>query len=40
LYSSSYKVVDVVVTLPPYNIGVDYGNSGYDDEKPENKYLA
>jgi site-specific DNA-methyltransferase (adenine-specific) len=33
------KSVDVVVTSPPYNIGVDYGDSGYDDNKPESEYL-
>jgi site-specific DNA-methyltransferase (adenine-specific) len=33
------KSVDVVVTSPPYNIGVDYGNGGYNDKKPEGEYL-
>jgi hypothetical protein len=34
------KSVDVCVTSPPYNIGVDYGDGGYDDNnKPENEYL-
>ncbi|HEX2014984.1 MAG TPA: site-specific DNA-methyltransferase [Nitrososphaera sp.] len=30
--------VDVVVTSPPYNIGINYGS--YDDELPREKYLA
>jgi site-specific DNA-methyltransferase (adenine-specific) len=34
------KSVDVIVTSPPYNIGVDYGNGGYNDSKPESEYLA
>lgn len=29
--------VGVVVTSPPYNIGVSYG--GYDDRRPRNEYL-
>jgi site-specific DNA-methyltransferase (adenine-specific) len=33
------KSVDVVVTSPPYNIGVDYGNVGYNDNKPEREYI-
>ena len=35
----SDKIVDVVVTSPPYNIGVNYGNSGYNDNKAESEYL-
>ena len=34
------KSVDVVVTSPPYNVGVDYGNGAYNDNKPEGEYLA
>ena len=34
------KSIDAVVTSPPYNIGVDYGNRVYDDNKPESEYLA
>jgi site-specific DNA-methyltransferase (adenine-specific) len=30
--------VDVVVTSPPYNIGINYGS--YDDTMPREKYLA
>ncbi len=30
--------VDVVVTSPPYNLGVDYG--AYDDRSPREEYLA
>jgi len=30
--------VDVVVTSPPYNLGVDY--NGYDDTSPRDRYLA
>jgi site-specific DNA-methyltransferase (adenine-specific) len=30
--------VDVVVTSPPYNIGINYGS--YDDTLPREKYLA
>jgi site-specific DNA-methyltransferase (adenine-specific) len=30
--------VDVVVTSPPYNLGIDYG--GYDDSQPREGYLA
>ena len=33
------KSVDVVVTSPPYNIGVDY-DGVYNDNKPESEYLA
>lgn len=29
--------IDVIVTSPPYNIGMDYNN--YDDNKPQEKYL-
>lgn len=32
------KSVDVVVTSPPYNIGVKYG--AYDDKIPRDEYLA
>lgn len=31
------KTVDVIVTSPPYNIGISY--NGYDDKKPRNEYL-
>jgi site-specific DNA-methyltransferase (adenine-specific) len=33
------KSVDVVVTSPPYNIGVDY-EGVYDDNRPESEYRA
>ena len=29
--------VDLVVTSPPYNLGIDYGS--YDDRRPEEEYL-
>jgi site-specific DNA-methyltransferase (adenine-specific) len=32
------KSVDVVVTSPPYNIGISYGS--YNDSMPREKYLA
>ena len=31
------KTVDVVVTSPPYNLGIDYGT--YDDNKTRERYL-
>lgn len=31
------KSVDVIVTSPPYNIGIPYNT--YDDKKPKNEYL-
>lgn len=34
------KSVDVVITSPPYNIGIEYGNGGYNDKRPESEYLA
>jgi site-specific DNA-methyltransferase (adenine-specific) len=34
------KSVDVVVTSPPYNVGIEYGNGAYNDKKPESEYLA
>jgi len=34
------RSVDVVITSPPYNIGINYGNGGYNDRKPESEYLA
>jgi len=34
------KSVDVVVTSPPYNIGIEYGNGAYNDKKPDSEYLA
>ena len=34
------KSVDVVVTSPPYNIGIEYGNGAYNDKKPESEYPA
>ena len=34
------KSVDIVVTSPPYNMGIDYGNGAYNDKKPEREYLA
>ncbi|MEM9480642.1 MAG: site-specific DNA-methyltransferase, partial [Verrucomicrobiota bacterium] len=30
--------VDVVVTSPPYNLGIDYAS--YDDRSPREEYLA
>lgn len=33
--------VDMVITSPPYNVGVDYGDKGYDeDHKPTDIYRA
>lgn len=32
------KSIDIVVTSPPYNVGLDYG--GYDDNKDYNEYLS
>lgn len=37
-HSISPESVDVLVTSPPYNIGVSY--NGYDDRIPRNEYLA
>jgi site-specific DNA-methyltransferase (adenine-specific) len=34
------KSIDVVVTSPPYNVGISYGNGAYSDKKPESEYLA
>ena len=34
------KSVVVVITSPPYNIGIEYGNGGYNDKRPESEYLA
>jgi site-specific DNA-methyltransferase (adenine-specific) len=31
--------VDLVVTSPPYSLGVDYGRAGYDDDQPYVRYL-
>lgn len=31
--------IDLTVTSPPYNLGIDYGSS-YDDKKPYEEYLA
>ena len=31
--------IDLTVTSPPYNAGIDYGE-GYDDNKPLHEYLA
>ena len=34
----SDKIADVVVTSPPYNIEVNYGNVEYNDNKSESEY--
>jgi site-specific DNA-methyltransferase (adenine-specific) len=31
--------VDLVVTSPPYSLGVDYGQAGYADDQPYQRYL-
>jgi len=31
--------VDLVVTSPPYALGVDYGQAGYADDQPYERYL-
>jgi site-specific DNA-methyltransferase (adenine-specific) len=31
--------VNLVVTSPPYSLGVDYGRSGYSDDQPYQAYL-
>lgn len=31
--------LDVVVTSPPYNLGIDYDCEGYDDAMPRSQYL-
>jgi site-specific DNA-methyltransferase (adenine-specific) len=31
---------DLVVTSPPYALGVDYGQAGYADDQPYERYLA
>ena len=31
--------IDLTVTSPPYNAGIDYGES-YNDNKPLHEYLA
>jgi site-specific DNA-methyltransferase (adenine-specific) len=38
MHSLSEKSVDVVVTSPPYNIGIEYGT--YRDDRPRSEYLA
>jgi site-specific DNA-methyltransferase (adenine-specific) len=30
---------DLVVTSPPYSLGVDYGDAGYADDQPYHRYL-
>ena len=32
--------VNLVVTSPPYSLGVDYGRAGYADDQPYTDYLA
>ncbi|MBI2756391.1 MAG: site-specific DNA-methyltransferase [Chloroflexi bacterium] len=32
--------VDLVVTSPPYALGIDYGTSGYSDDQPYQQYLS
>jgi site-specific DNA-methyltransferase (adenine-specific) len=32
--------VNLVVTSPPYDLGIDYGGRGYDDHQPYDAYLA
>lgn len=36
----SDKEVSVIVTSPPYNIGIDYGTDAYNDKMSREKYLA
>lgn len=31
--------VDLVITSPPYSLGVDYGQAGYADDQPYARYL-
>lgn len=31
--------VDLVITSPPYSLGIDYGKAGYDDDQPYLGYL-
>jgi site-specific DNA-methyltransferase (adenine-specific) len=35
-----HNSVDLVVTSPPYNIGIDYGEEGYKDNKDFNEYKS
>ena len=37
MHALAAESVDVVVTSPPYNLGVDYGT--YKDDLPEDQYL-
>jgi site-specific DNA-methyltransferase (adenine-specific) len=32
--------VNLVVTSPPYSLGIDYGSAGYADDQPYDAYLA
>jgi site-specific DNA-methyltransferase (adenine-specific) len=32
--------VNLVVTSPPYSLGIDYGRAGYVDDQPYTQYLA
>ncbi len=32
--------VDLMITSPPYGLGVDYGQAGYADDQPYRDYLA
>jgi site-specific DNA-methyltransferase (adenine-specific) len=32
-------LIDLVVTSPPYALGIDYGQAGYEDDQPYARYL-
>jgi site-specific DNA-methyltransferase (adenine-specific) len=38
--SLSAESVHLVVTSPPYSLGIDYGRAGYADDQPYQEYLA
>src|SRR5919204_3739062 len=40
LEAMSTPGVNLIVTSPPYSLGVDYGQAGYTDDQPYAEYLA
>jgi site-specific DNA-methyltransferase (adenine-specific) len=39
LESTEHPRFELVVTSPPYSLGVDYGQAGYADDQPYHRYL-
>ncbi len=39
LEAKQHAQFDLVVTSPPYSLGVDYGQTGYADDQPYHRYL-